>query len=562
MADYYPLLAKAVAGLSNSTPETRRAIYERARTALIGQLRRMDPPVPEADLDREAEALEAAVTRLEAEFAPELAAEAIPRDPMAMAGLFGRTSPTQTPDAEAVREPPGSDSGAAAPAASEDEKTSRPPPPFKVRREPRRLPESGANGGAQSNLGARGSRPPAAPVPPRSTSIRNGAPALEAAPEPPAAAGPSGTLGSQGAVIPGAVLGEPVAQKLAAQESPAEGRAAQERAAQEPAAQEPVVQEAISRDTGLEARRALDAKSPQPAAKIRSDAQRPFAPQPAREAAAPKRLWIVGAIVGLVVFLVAIAAFELRDRPEDLAGLKPAQPSTPVESGATGKIVDRIGVGGANSEASASSGAGANIVANRKDVAKAATEPAEPAVAVARRAALLVEAPDEQTKVRTFLGSVVWRVDNVSNGPGEPLTTAVRADIEIPEEKLQAAMTFQKNFDATLPASHTMKLNFILAPGGPLADIQQISVPQMRREDTATGDALSGVPVPVMKNAFLVGLSRGAAEPTNLDLLRSREWVDVPMLLSNGRIAKLTFEKGPSGQRALDDALASWQAQQ
>ena len=46
-----------------------------------------------------------------------------------------------------------------------------------------------------------------------------------------------------------------------------------------------------------------------------------------------------------------------------------------------------------------------------------------------------------------------------------------------------------------------------------------------------------------------------------LDLLRSREWLDVPMVLANGHIAKLTFEKGPSGQRALDDAIASWQAQ-
>jgi hypothetical protein len=33
------------------------------------------------------------------------------------------------------------------------------------------------------------------------------------------------------------------------------------------------------------------------------------------------------------------------------------------------------------------------------------------------------------------------------------------------------------------------------------------------------------------------------------------------MVLANGHIAKLTFEKGPSGQRALDDAIASWQAQ-
>ncbi|MGH6841895.1 MAG: hypothetical protein ACREDV_07375, partial [Methylocella sp.] len=177
----------------------------------------------------------------------------------------------------------------------------------------------------------------------------------------------------------------------------------------------------------------------------------------------------------------------------------------------------------------------------------------------ARRAALLVEAPDEPSKVKTFRGTVVWRVDNVSNGPDEPLRTAVRAEIDIPEEKLQSAMTIQKNFDGTLPASHTMKLMFAVPQDSPLGNIKQISVVQMRREDTATGEALKGITVPVTENSFLVGLARGDAEASNLDLLRSREWLDVPMVLGNGRIAKLTFEKGPSGQRALDDAMASWQ---
>ena len=40
MADYYPLIARAIAGLDPSAPgESRRALYERARSALIAQLR-------------------------------------------------------------------------------------------------------------------------------------------------------------------------------------------------------------------------------------------------------------------------------------------------------------------------------------------------------------------------------------------------------------------------------------------------------------------------------------------------------------------------------------------
>ena len=51
MADYYPLLAKAVSGLPSSNREQRAAIYERARKALLGQLRNITPAVDEADIE-------------------------------------------------------------------------------------------------------------------------------------------------------------------------------------------------------------------------------------------------------------------------------------------------------------------------------------------------------------------------------------------------------------------------------------------------------------------------------------------------------------------------------
>ena len=39
MTDYHPLIARAVEGLDRSTGEARRALYERARNALVAQLR-------------------------------------------------------------------------------------------------------------------------------------------------------------------------------------------------------------------------------------------------------------------------------------------------------------------------------------------------------------------------------------------------------------------------------------------------------------------------------------------------------------------------------------------
>ena len=69
MAEYYPLLDRAVSGLTEPTAEARRSIYERARAALIGQLGRMDPPVPEDDIARESAALDEAIARVELRFA-------------------------------------------------------------------------------------------------------------------------------------------------------------------------------------------------------------------------------------------------------------------------------------------------------------------------------------------------------------------------------------------------------------------------------------------------------------------------------------------------------------
>ena len=70
MAEYYPLISRAVAGLRSGTPDARKAIYDRARQALVTQLRAMDPPIPEDAIARETAALDDAIARAEAELAP------------------------------------------------------------------------------------------------------------------------------------------------------------------------------------------------------------------------------------------------------------------------------------------------------------------------------------------------------------------------------------------------------------------------------------------------------------------------------------------------------------
>jgi hypothetical protein len=81
MADYYPLLSKAVSGLDPNTQEARQAIYERARMALTRQMVSMDPPVQQDVIDRELGALDSVTQRLEREAAGLDVNEAVERAP-------------------------------------------------------------------------------------------------------------------------------------------------------------------------------------------------------------------------------------------------------------------------------------------------------------------------------------------------------------------------------------------------------------------------------------------------------------------------------------------------
>src|SRR3981081_3660400 len=87
MADYYPLIARAIAGLDPSAPgESRRALYERARAALIAQLRSVQPPLSESEITRERLSLEEAVRRVESDAAQRAREVTRPIDPSRSGG--------------------------------------------------------------------------------------------------------------------------------------------------------------------------------------------------------------------------------------------------------------------------------------------------------------------------------------------------------------------------------------------------------------------------------------------------------------------------------------------
>lgn len=524
MAEYYPLLAKAVGSLPNSTPDTRRVVYERARKALIGQLRTLHPPVPEADIERESVALDRAIERLEAELArnatpgseatPAAPTPAAPQPPLRPIPGAPRPAPrmpaapqaeAQTPGAPAIPPPP--KNGTPSNGTSSNGVT------------PNGAPDSGAsdNGASVGGPPAKAERKPLFP-------LRAKEPGKEAAPP----AGPDVPLSPP----------RPKAPPTAASEPPL-------------LAAEPVLD--------------ADDKRVRPP----RDPQRPIAPQPPEDRSTFRRLWVVPVAVGAVVLVVAYAAWRLRDNPETIAKNKPPEQAAPAD---TGKIAERVGApsngGGAPAKPATAPATGtSDTPANRPATDAQPTQttqagvtpaPSNPAVAVAHRAALLVEAPDEPNKVKTFIGTVVWKLNNVTQGPNDAVGLAVEADVEIPDDKLKAVVTFAKNTEASLTASHTINVRYMVDAGSYSGNVKQISVPQMRAEASATGEPLAGVTVPIVQNSFLVGLSPGNAEAANTDLMRRMQWVDIPMLLDSGKIAKLTFEKGDSGQRDINEALEAW----
>jgi hypothetical protein len=233
--------------------------------------------------------------------------------------------------------------------------------------------------------------------------------------------------------------------------------------------------------------------------------------------------------------------------------------SARVETALPGKTVQAVD---SAKEAIATPTATPNTVPASKQPAESA--PASGALAAPKltgntssaRAAMLIGVSGS-TNSAVSPGSVVW--STIPPAPGQPATVAVKAEADIPDLKMHAVMTLRNNTDPSLPASHTIDLRVTFADGAEIEGIKDMSVPLMRRDDPPTQDALSGVRVKISDSYFLVGLNRGHTDLAhNVNLIANRGWFDFPMVLNDERIAKLTFEKGPTGERIINEALAAW----
>jgi hypothetical protein len=64
MADYYPVLKRAISSLPSSSGDARRIVYDKARAALLKQLQSYDPPLSPSDVTEQRMALEECIRRI------------------------------------------------------------------------------------------------------------------------------------------------------------------------------------------------------------------------------------------------------------------------------------------------------------------------------------------------------------------------------------------------------------------------------------------------------------------------------------------------------------------
>lgn len=479
MADYYPLLARALDALPDRTPALRKAVYDRARSALIGQLRTLEPPLPDAAIETERKALDAAIERLEAAYGTPVAPPPPPPPPL-------------------QAEPP-----APAPVALAPEPEAPPPPPEP---EPEPAPPPALPEAAPAFMPA---SPPSLPLSlPLAPSAESETPAEEPLPEP----GPPPAFT---AFVPPPRRPKPE-DASAAPTDPAPDA--------DPAGT-PSPDLAPPENGGGRRRPKLDVKAP------RTGRSRQL------------RNLFVGAVLAVVIGLIAVAAIMLADKRSDLpqsAGDGEGNASAVPDA----KLSDRVGGEKPDSEPRQA----APDTGSRSDLA------------VAQRAVLYEENPnDPKAQPAATQGRVIWRLEAVNGEQGQPLQSAVRANIDYPEAGLTLSMTIRRNLDATLPASHTIELAFTNYGPGEKRAVQEIGLLQLKDEESSRGSSVYGLPVRVRDNLFLIGLSNLPGDiERNTEMLTHRNWMDLAVKYKAGPRAILTFEKGSAGSRVIQDAFNQW----
>jgi len=182
---------------------------------------------------------------------------------------------------------------------------------------------------------------------------------------------------------------------------------------------------------------------------------------------------------------------------------------------------------------------------------------ADAGTSVLSQQAILFEEDVGNPTGKASYGLTAWRTDLLPPN-GTTQEPAVLAEITIPG-RMAASLTLRRNTDRNLAASHVIEITFKLplnASGGGISNVPGVL---MKGSKAGRGIALTGLTERVKSSSFLIGLS--AVDPemhNNVQLLKDRDWVDVPIVYNNGQRAILSLQKGPSGGRVFAEAFAAW----
>ena len=503
MADYHAILKRAISALPAPTGEARRAVYEKARTALVNQLKSFDPPLAASEITQQRLHLEDAIRKVESEAAKGLLRKPqAPETPPPVATTPAETAPVVVaPPAPAVTAPPPSGSpvetlppGATPPPAPPRVEPIVPPPQGGSTDVLKRVVDAaGALGGATAELG------------------RQARDALaEAGSEAPVAA--SFGRETQAVAVP-----SEKEKRRRRREEVATGERAPSRLPVMVGVGVAILVIGIGVVALWSQREAISAFFGGGKAPVIDLAQRQSG-----EKLAPKSS-------------DRLAGDESAARPPSAAKPVPTQTISPVP-----QLQSSMEPSGMTGDAGTQ------------------PMPTQAVPLVAQKAILYEEGKVGGGQAQISPGKVVWSLKPDPTDP-KPGAQRLEARVEIPDRGFALTLWMHPNSDASFPASHLIELKFTLPGDFDGKSIGNVPGLILKTTEQARGDPLAGAAAKVADNYFWVALGAVEQDRTrNLKMIRERGWIDVPILYESGRRAILTLEKAGAGDQVVGDAFTAW----